>query len=470
MKSFLLISLALILAFPATAQEWSEPVNVSNMDDFILKSDFTIDNAGVIHCVWNLKYDANYGVIYYARSEDDGASWSEPVSISQNQDLYCTSPQIVHDSQNRLYVGYDLNDYSPQTWGSYACLVIMDDPGWSEPLTLAEGIHTRMAVDNNDRVYVFWLQGAPHNGEFCYQYLENGQLSQIFIPFDNFYELTVIWNIVVDNNNNLHCGGFYDPSGTSNAHPAYYEYNYAMQQWNITMVSTGNSTSDIDIALDTAQLPHICFGGNATYHTSLNGESWSIPDTIAFPDPYRVVIEVDKSNKIHIATTEEADNGIKLVYYHKSDGSNWESMIVDHGNNVIFTPEFKIFNNSLYVVYDKSNIVPQGDIYISKLDILSSTFEYASSDETLIEIYPNPFGTSTCVSYFLRGYNVVRLYIKDLDGKHIKTLVAEDQTEGNYMIFWDGTNDCMQRVPRGIYFCILTTNKHQFVKNILYLP
>jgi hypothetical protein len=105
MKHLLLILFPLIFVCTATAQEWSEPVNVSNMNDFIIKSDFTIDNAGVIHCVWNLKYNANYGVIYYARSEDDGASWSEPVSISQNQDLYCTSPQIVHDSQNRLYVG-----------------------------------------------------------------------------------------------------------------------------------------------------------------------------------------------------------------------------------------------------------------------------------------------------------------------------------------------------------------------------
>jgi hypothetical protein len=346
----------------------------------------------------------------------------------------------------------------------------MDSFGWCEPFTLSEGITTRLAADHNDRVYVFWYMRSPHNGEFSYQYLENGVWSEIFCPFYNNKKNSV-HAITADINNNLHCAGYHDPFGQSNIHPAYYRFDYSTQTWDyVTELSQSTSTRDIDIALDTAQLPHICFGGKATYHTAFNGEGWSIPDTIAFPDPYRVVIEVDKANKIHIATTEKADNGIKLVYYHKPDGSNWESMIVDHGNNVIFTPEFKIFNNLLYVVYDKSNIVPHGDIYISKLDILSITFEYASSDETLIEIYPNPFGTSTCVSYFLRGYNVVRLYIRDLDGKHIKTLVAEDQTEGNYMIFWDGTNDCMQRVPRGIYFCILTTNKHKFVKNILYLP
>lgn len=472
MKHLFLFLFSLILVYAATAQEWSEPVNVSNMNDFILKSDFTIDNAGVIHCVWNLKYNANYGVIYYARSEDDGFTWTVPISISQNQELYCTSPHIVHDSQNRLYVGYDLNDYSPQTWGSYACLVIMDGFGWGQPLTLSEGIHTRMAVDYNDRVYVFWFQGAPNNGEFCYQYLENGQWSQIFIPYDNFFELTVIWNIVVDNNNNLHGGGFYDPSGTSNAHPAYYEYNYALQQWNITMVSTGNSTSDIDIALDTAQLPHICFGGNATCHTSFNGESWSIPDTINFPDPYRVVIEVDMANKIHIATTEEFDDGIKLVYYHKPDGNNWVSEIVDQSTNTIFTPEFKIWNNSLYLVYKLGNQPGFSDVFIARLDELISVndnYPINISYSHLQQNYPNPFSKNTNISFCLKKNSHVSIVINDIKGFQITTLIDKYLLSGEYTISWDGTNRQGNKISAGIYLYSLQTNGDILKKKILYL-
>lgn len=120
-----------------------------------MNSDFTIDNEGTIHCVWNLKYGSNYAVIYYACSEDDGNTWSSPESISQNEIYYCTDPQIVHDQDNNLYVGYDLNNYEPVGWGSYVYLVKKDGHGWGEPMEFSEGIATRLCIDNNNRVYVF---------------------------------------------------------------------------------------------------------------------------------------------------------------------------------------------------------------------------------------------------------------------------------------------------------------------------
>ncbi len=268
----LYVLLLLILSHTAWAQDWTVPVNVSNTNDMILFSDFTIDNNGIIHCVWNLKYNSNYGVIFYSYSEDDGNSWFEPISISQNVSNYCTSPYIIHDSQNNLYVGYDLNNYDPPpNWGSWSCLAIKDSSGWGQPFTISEGISTRLAVDNNDRVYVFWFMGAPHNGEFYYQYLEDEIWSGVFCPYDND-ELTGINEIAVDENNSLHCAGYHDSTGFLDVHPAYLRYEYESNQWgNLMDFTEKESISDIDIVLDTNWLPHICWGGDALYYSFYDG-------------------------------------------------------------------------------------------------------------------------------------------------------------------------------------------------------
>jgi len=464
----------LILSFSSNlqSQNWTEPVNVSNMNDFILNCDFTIDNTGIIHCVWNIKYSANYGVIYYAKSEDDGLTWTEPVSVSQNINYYCTNPQIVHDTQNNLYVGYDLNDYSPQTWGSYACLVKKESEGWSLPLTLSEGIDTRIAADKNDRIYIFWYQGSPHSGKFCYQYLEGMEWSSIFCPYDNQGK-TYLNEIVVDSNNNLHGVGVHDPLSFLNDHTCYYYFDYQSNQWaNIVDLSIGTTNRDNDIALDTDQNPHIIWEEYKTLYSWFDGASWALTDTISFKNTYRVVIEVDKSNNIHLASTEDNGGGINLMYYYQFNGINWESMIVDHGNNVIFTPEFEIFNNQLYVVYDKSNSVPYGDIFISKLDLLSSTFEYNNSnvDDDPIEIHPNPFKMSTWIVFSLNWTDKINLTIKDMKGQTLKTLFEGIQSKGSYSVLWNGTNNQGQQVQPGIYFCFLNTDDYQYVTKIIYCP
>ena len=464
----------MVFADNASAQNWIEPVNVSNMNDFILSSDFTIDHNGIIHCVWNLKYENNYGVIYYASSEDGGITWTNPLSISQNEDLYCTGPQIVNDSDNKLYVGYDLYDFSPVTWGVYATIVINEGSGWGEPLQLAEGMKTRLAVDNNNRVYVFWYQGAPHNGEFCYQYLEGGFWSEIFIPFDNSNELTGIWEIVTDNDNNLHCAGFYDPTAFSNIRPAYYKFDYNTQSWDtISIISQNTSVSNIDIALDTYQNPHICWGGYATYYNYFNGQNWSLADTVGQPDTQHIEIDVDEAGKVHIAAVEGFNNVGNLVYYHRPDGLYWDSTIVAQAGNTIFTPEFEIHNNSLYLVYKSSDQPGYGDVYLTRHDDLVSTKGNYFSDITSamqIQNKPNPFKHYTSIDFSIKKSCYVKLEIRNSMGHHVVTLIDDYLTYDNYSIKWVGVNNNGKKVPPGLYLYCLHANESHIVKKILYCP
>ena len=103
MKHIILIFTLLMISI-LSAQEWSGPINISNTVEQDYDPEFCIDNDGVLHCVWSFKIEQNYRKIYYSKSENDGETWSEPYSISQNNELWMASPKITSDSQNNLYI------------------------------------------------------------------------------------------------------------------------------------------------------------------------------------------------------------------------------------------------------------------------------------------------------------------------------------------------------------------------------
>jgi len=91
------------------AQDWTEPINISNMEGTDYFPDITVGPDGTMHCVWTHKHTNQYMEIFYSNSSNEGLNWSTPVSISQNETLVCLKPHIVVDSKNNLYVTYDYN-------------------------------------------------------------------------------------------------------------------------------------------------------------------------------------------------------------------------------------------------------------------------------------------------------------------------------------------------------------------------
>lgn len=69
----------------------------------------------------------------------------------------------------------------------------------------------------------------------------------------------------------------------------------------------------------------------------------------------------------------------------------------------------------------------------------------------LYQNYPNPFNPVTIINYELRVTGYVKLVIYDAKGKEISSLINKEQSPGNYLMEWDGTN-----FPSGIYFCRMT--------------
>ncbi len=83
---------------------------------------------------------------------------------------------------------------------------------------------------------------------------------------------------------------------------------------------------------------------------------------------------------------------------------------------------------------------------------IESTITNIIDDFQLFPNYPNPFNTTTTISYKLPANSHVSLIIYDATGKKIKTLLQKFQTANAYTIKWNGTDDLGRVVGSGVYY------------------
>lgn len=85
----------------------------------------------------------------------------------------------------------------------------------------------------------------------------------------------------------------------------------------------------------------------------------------------------------------------------------------------------------------------------------------------LYQAKPNPFKNQTEIYYSLAGQQKVTLFIYDISGRMVKTLVNDNLNPGIYSVNWNGKNERGQQVSSGIYFYQLKTKDYTKTNKIL---
>ncbi|MGD9141793.1 MAG: T9SS type A sorting domain-containing protein, partial [bacterium] len=92
-------------------------------------------------------------------------------------------------------------------------------------------------------------------------------------------------------------------------------------------------------------------------------------------------------------------------------------------------------------------------------------------DQTLVfamnHNVPNPFSSSTVISYSVASRERVRICAYDVQGREICTLIDGVHEPDHYEIKWDATNNRGEPLPSGIYFLRYQAGSHVFSKKAM---
>jgi hypothetical protein len=470
----------LILSFSSNlqSQNWTEPVNVSNLTGQDRSPDFAIDNYNIIHCVWVHDIELNFSKIYYSKSVDEGATWATPENISQNNEKSFGSPHVITDSNNRIIVTYDYNVGDPAN--TKILMKINDGFSWSSADTITPDLpgsrQSKLVLDNYNRLYCFWYHDI-NNGTSFYKYFENDIWSETITVYPGNHYLAVIKG-VCDPSNKIHFLGKYHAEGENHSKDRLIYLSMINNIWlPFEEISSPTESPGQDIDIDSDNRPHVAYRQkspvsppfeDSTVYTHFDGNSWTEPELVV-EDPHNQKIIIDEHNKPNIFDIEKTENGCMLVHHYKN-GDQWEGFIID--SSPWNTSHYVIINRnfSILAVYNKPTNNNEGDLFFSKTDIIMTIDEgILTSNLTDFKIFPNPFYNVSTIYFTLKMPCFVEVKIYSFQGQLIKTQINEKKEPGIYQVLWDGKDQNGKVVESGLYLVRLQSGRNILTRSVEFI-
>lgn len=101
--------------------------------------------------------------------------------------------------------------------------------------------------------------------------------------------------------------------------------------------------------------------------------------------------------------------------------------------------------------------------------VVTAVGDVAPPALTLGQNQPNPFNPSTSISFQLAGRAHARLFIYDVNGARVRTLVDREMAAGSHRVDWNGTNSRGETVASGVYYYRLEAGSASETKQMVLL-
>ena len=196
--------------------------------------------------------------------------------------------------------------------------------------------------------------------------------------------------------------------------------------------------------------------GNDLILTTYNGifilpngtSTWSKLNTSPLPSGLAYAIAVS-GNKLYVGI------GGNYILVSSDHGVTWHDFSYGYGGG--FPNNLVAIGTDLYCGSFNAGVWKR-----SMLDTLTGIREPFSTNDYRLQLFniPNPFHSSSIVSYYLPKTGPVDIRLFSLEGKEIETLVAEKQEEGKHELNIDGFH-----LNPGMYVLeMIASGKTAFVK------
>lgn len=229
-----------------------------------------------------------------------------------------------------------------------------------------------------------------------------------------------------------------DQPNLSQGHAVILETTDGGDTWTVRHRTSEGAEWGWKISFPTSQVGYVSverFVGAKVLKTTDGGQTWSEINRIPGSRPLQGIVFVNENVgwASGRGTTSVTTDG----------GATWEKVEAIAGN----INRFRMVNDSLgyavgHQVYKFTGAIP-------------TTLEDAPTPEVVVRLdanFPNPFVSSTRISYTLRQDAPVRLAIYDILGRRVATLVEARQGPGAHQVVWDGTTETGEAARPGLYF------------------
>jgi len=190
------------------------------------------------------------------------------------------------------------------------------------------------------------------------------------------------------------------------------------------------------------------------------------------------------ANGNYVICWEDDRNGDYDIYaqrYYSNGTPLGTNYLVNQRPDVVnpdqWYPSVAISNDQISFVWTDARRSKGWDIYAKVV-----TWDWDKVDEpgddvgipkdfALFQNYPNPFNSTTAISYQSSAVRPHRTSLKvyNILGQEVKTLVAKEQSAGDYQVLWDGRDNSGKEVSSGVYFCRLKVGKFAKTKKMVLL-
>ncbi len=159
-------------------------------------------------------------------------------------------------------------------------------------------------------------------------------------------------------------------------------------------------------------------------------------------------------------------------------------IIVDMEWNELFTYSIADFNNiqllsSFRINVEINDLIYHNESFIGTMSYYGMTIlvssailsvdenEASNKPQSNLKIYPNPFKSSTIISFNLHEKSFVNIEVYSQTGMKVKDLINEFKETGSHNVIWDGTDMSNNAIKSGTYIVRIRYGKENVVRKVL---
>jgi hypothetical protein len=141
---------------------WTAPLMITHNFTDSRFPDITVDASGVLYVLWTEEGSSSYD-IYFTRSIDNGATWSQHLNLTGNY-AFSSMPRIAVDSNGVLYSVWHSNDPFVNNGINYIVYTYSTTGGdsWTTPRVISNNVvHATVpdiALDTAGTIYLVWQE------------------------------------------------------------------------------------------------------------------------------------------------------------------------------------------------------------------------------------------------------------------------------------------------------------------------